>query len=173
MLVLPAISRRRNFYRTVYFGCNVIAALSLSWRHLLLSESGLLIQWFLRIYHAVLRFACCRFCHRRVGGRIIASEKRFLVHGHSSQAGIHDADRARRRAPSRCRSHVFCSRDCQGIAPCLTGFFMTNAVTGLPIVLAGLFKSVYDVSLYHAFKHVPFHDEQADRAPLMSHPPPQ
>ncbi len=53
------------------------------------------------------------------------------------------------------------------IAPCLTGFFMSNAVTGLSIVLAGLCKSVYDVSLYHAFQHVPFHDEQADRAPLM------
>lgn len=58
----------------------------------------------------------------------------------------------------------------QGIAPCLTGFFMSNAVTGLPIILAGLCKSVYDVSLYHAFKHVPFHDEQVDRAPLMESP---
>lgn len=44
---------------------------------------------------------------------------------------------------------------------------MNNAVTGLSLVLAGLFKSVYDVSLYQAFKSVPFHEEPLDPAPLM------
>lgn len=55
----------------------------------------------------------------------------------------------------------------QSIAPFLTGIFMSNAVTGLSLVLAGLFKSVYDVSLYRAFKSVPFHEEPLDRAPQM------
>lgn len=55
----------------------------------------------------------------------------------------------------------------QSVAPFLTGIFMSNAVTGLSLVLAGLFKSIYDVSLYLAFKSVPFHEEPLDRAPQM------
>lgn len=55
----------------------------------------------------------------------------------------------------------------QGLAPTLTGLLMNGAVTGTPILLAGFFKSIYDVSLYCAFRHVPLHADRVECAPHM------
>ncbi len=47
----------------------------------------------------------------------------------------------------------------QGIAPTLTGLMLQNVMSGMPLILAGIFKSIYDVSLYFCFKNVPVHQD--------------
>ncbi|MBX3073702.1 hypothetical protein KF913_07240, partial [Candidatus Obscuribacterales bacterium] len=50
----------------------------------------------------------------------------------------------------------------QGIAPTITGALMQNVMSGAPLIVAGALKSIYDVSLYFCFKHVPMHSEHAE-----------
>jgi hypothetical protein len=44
----------------------------------------------------------------------------------------------------------------QALSPLLMGLMSLNIVTGLPFILAGLCKSVYDVSLFQLFKNEEF-----------------
>lgn len=160
-----------TFIGPVYFGCNVIAALSFVLAPFVVKRIGLLNS--MVFTHLPCSLALCLLPFLPTAGwaagllllRSAFSSMDIPARQAYTMLIVPEEDRpAAAGVTSSARAIA------QGIAPCLTGFFMTNAVTGLPIVLAGLFKSVYDVSLYHAFKHVPFHDDQADRAPLMESP---
>lgn len=160
-----------TFIGPVYFGCNVIAALSFVIAPYVVKRIGLLNS--MVFTHLPCSLALCLLPFLPTAGwaagllllRSAFSSMDIPARQAYTMLIVPEDERpAAAGVTSSARAVA------QGIAPCLTGFFMSNAVTGLPIVLAGIFKSVYDVSLYHAFKHVPFHDEQADRAPLMESP---
>ncbi len=51
----------------------------------------------------------------------------------------------------------------QALAPALTGLLMSNVASGLPVVLAGLFKAAYDIGLYVSFKSVPVREHSMPR----------
>jgi len=43
----------------------------------------------------------------------------------------------------------------QGMAPLFSGLAMSNAATGMPFYIAGILKSVYDLSIYFRFRKIP------------------
>ncbi len=160
-----------TFIGPVYFGCNVIAAFSFALAPIFVKRIGLLNS--MVFTHLPCSLALCLLPFLPTAGwaagllllRSFFSSMDIPARQAYTMLIVPEEERpAAAGVTSSARAVA------QGIAPCLTGFLMTNAVTGIPIILAGLFKSVYDVSLYHAFKHVPFHDDQADHAPPMESP---
>ncbi len=157
-----------TFIGPVYFGCNVIAALSFVIAPIVVKRIGLLNS--MVFTHLPCSLALCLLPFLPTAGwaagllllRSAFSSMDIPARQAYTMLIVPEDER-----PAAAGLTTSARAVAQGIAPCLSGFFMGNAVTGIPIILAGLFKSVYDVSLYHAFKHVPFHDEQTDRAPLM------
>lgn len=160
-----------TFIGPVYFGCNVIAALSFVIAPFVVKRIGLLNA--MVFTHLPCSLALCALPFLPSAG--LAAGLLLLRSAFSSM------DIPARQAytmlivpeeerPAAAGITTSARAVAQGIAPTLTGVLMNNAVTGIPLVLAGLFKSVYDVSLYFAFKSVPFHHEPLDREPLLDKP---
>lgn len=160
-----------TFIGPVYFGCNVIAALSFVVAPYVVKRIGLLNA--MVFTHLPCSLALCVMPFLPTAG--LAAALLLLRSAFSSM------DIPARQAytmlivpeeerPAAAGVTTSARAVAQGIAPALTGVLMGNAVTGIPLVLAGAFKSVYDVSLYFAFKSVPFHNEPLDRAPLLDKP---
>lgn len=160
-----------TFIGPVYFGCNVIAALSFVIAPFVVKRIGLLNA--MVFTHLPCSLALCLMPFLPTAG--MAAGLLLLRSAFSSM------DIPARQAytmlivpeeerPAAAGVTTSARAVAQGIAPSLSGVLMNNAVTGVPLVLAGLFKSVYDVSLYIAFKSVPFHDETLDRVPLLDKP---
>jgi MFS family permease len=160
-----------TFIGPVYFGCNVIAALSFVVAPYVVKRIGLLNA--MVFTHLPCSLALCVMPFLPTAG--LAAGLLLLRSAFSSM------DIPARQAytmlivpeeerPAAAGVTTSARAVAQGIAPALTGVLMGNAVTGIPLVLAGAFKSVYDVSLYFAFKSVPFHNEPLDRAPLLDKP---
>lgn len=160
-----------TFIGPVYFGCNVIAALSFVVAPYVVKRIGLLNA--MVFTHLPCSLALCVMPFLPTAG--LAASLLLLRSAFSSM------DIPARQAytmlivpeeerPAAAGVTTSARAVAQGIAPALTGVLMGNAVTGIPLVLAGAFKSVYDVSLYFAFKSVPFHNEPLDRAPLLDKP---
>ena len=51
------------------------------------------------------------------------------------------------------------------ISPAFAGVLLTTPFTGLPLVVCGVLKIVYDVALLYSFRHMKPPEEQADKAP--------
>lgn len=160
-----------TFIGPVYFGCNIIAALSFFVAPYVVRRIGLLNA--MVFTHLPCSLALCLMPFLPTAG--LAAGLLLLRSAFSSM------DIPARQAytmlivpederPAAAGVTTSARAVAQGLAPALTGVLMNNAVTGLPLVLAGVFKSVYDVSLYFAFKSVPFHDEPLDRVPLLDKP---
>jgi hypothetical protein len=47
------------------------------------------------------------------------------------------------------------------LSPALAGALMTNPFSGLPLVICGCLKILYDVSLLYSFRHIKPPEEQA------------
>lgn len=160
-----------TFIGPVYFGCNIIAALSFVVAPYVVKRIGLLNA--MVFTHLPCSLALCIMPFLPTAG--LAAGLLLLRSAFSSM------DIPARQAytmlivpeeerPAAAGVTTSARAVAQGIAPTLSGVLMGNAVTGIPLVLAGAFKSVYDVSLYFAFKSVPFHHEPLDRVPLLDKP---
>lgn len=160
-----------TFLGPVFFGCNVIAAVSFVFAPVVVKRIGLLNS--MVFTHLPCSLALCALpllptASLAAGLLLLRSAFSSMdIPARQAYTMLIVAERDRAAAAGVTTSARAVA---QSIAPCLTGFFMSNAVTGLPLVLAGLFKSVYDVSLYHAFKHVPFYDDQTANAPQIESP---
>ena len=161
-----------TFLGPVFFGCNVIAALSFFFAPAVVKRIGLLNAMVFTHLPCSLALCAMPFLPTAswAAGLLLLRSAFSSMDIPARQAYtmliVAEEDR-----PAAAGFITSARAVAQGIAPCLTGFLMNNAVTGLPLILAGALKSVYDVSLYHAFKHVPFHHEQKADAPRVGSPP--
>ncbi len=160
-----------TFLGPVFFSCNVIAALSFVLAPLVVRRIGLLNS--MVFTHLPCSLALCMlpfFPSASWAAGLLLVRSLFSsmdIPARQAYTLLIVSDKER---PAAAGAVASARAVAQGISPCLTGFLISNAVTGLPLVLAGAFKSVYDVCLYHAFKHVPFYHDPAERAPLMESP---
>jgi MFS family permease len=161
-----------TFLGPVFFGCNVIAALSFFFAPAVVKRIGLLNAMVFTHLPCSLALCAMPFLPTAswAAGLLLLRSAFSSMDIPARQAYtmliVAETDR-----PAAAGVITSARAVAQGIAPCLTGFLMNNAVTGLPLILAGALKSVYDVSLYHAFKHVPFHHEPEADAPRVESPP--
>jgi MFS family permease len=155
-----------TFLGPVFFGCNVIAALSFLFAPAVVKRIGLLNS--MVFTHLPCSLALCALpflpsASWAAGLLVLRSAFSSMdIPARQAYTMLIVAEKDR---PAAAGIITSARAVAQAIAPCLTGFLMNNAVTGLPLILAGALKSVYDVSLYHAFKHVPFHHEKNANAP--------
>lgn len=160
-----------TFIGPVFFGCNIIAALSFIVAPYVVRRIGLLNA--MVFTHLPCSLALCLMPFLPTAGwaasllllRSVFSSMDIPARQAYTMLIVPADER-----PAAAGVTTSARAVAQGVAPALTGFLMNNAVTGLPLVLAGVFKSVYDVSLYFAFKSVPFHNEALDRVPLLDKP---
>ncbi|MBX3153059.1 MFS transporter [Candidatus Obscuribacterales bacterium] len=152
-----------TFIGPVYFWCNIIAALSFVFAPLVVRRVGLLNT--MVFTHLPCSLALCLMPF--LPSAAWAAGLLLLRSGFSSmdipvrQAYtmliVPEKDRAFAAGLTTSSRAI-----AQGIAPTITGALMQNVMSGAPLIVAGALKSIYDVSLYFCFKHVPIHSEHAE-----------
>ncbi|MDZ4833083.1 MAG: MFS transporter [Candidatus Melainabacteria bacterium] len=149
-----------TFLGPVYFCCNVIAALSFFFAPMIVKKVGLLNT--MVFTHLPTSLALCLmpflpnawFAAGLLLLRSAFSSMDIPVRQAYTMLIVAEKDR-----PFAAGLTTSARAIAQGIAPTLTGFLLQNVTTGLPLILAGAFKSIYDVSLYFCFKNVPVHQD--------------
>lgn len=160
-----------TFLGPVFFGCNVIAALSFFFAPTVVKRIGLLNAMVFTHLPCSLALCVMPFLPTAsLAAGLLLLRSAFSSMDIPARQAYTMLIVAEKDRPAAAGVITSARAVAQGIAPCLTGLLLNNAVTGLPLVLAGALKSVYDVSLYHAFKHVPFHHEQNADAPRVGSP---
>lgn len=150
-----------TFLGPVFFGCNVIAALSFFAAPWVVKRIGLLNA--MVFTHLPCSLGLCLLPFLPTAG---AAATLLLLRSAFSSMDIparqaytmlivSETDRPKAAGITTSARAI-----AQSLAPCLTGFLATNAVTGLPLILAGAFKSIYDISLYYCFKKVPMFEDR-------------
>jgi MFS family permease len=153
-----------TFLGPVFFGCNVIAALSFFAAPWVVKRIGLLNA--MVFTHLPCSLGLCLLPFLPTAGAAAAllllrsafSSMDIPARQAYTMLIVSEANRPKAAGITTSARAV-----AQSLAPCLTGFLTSNAATGLPLILAGAFKSVYDISLYYCFKKVPmFEDRRAE-----------
>ncbi len=151
-----------TFLGPVYFFCNVIAALSFFFAPMIVKKVGLLNT--MVFTHLPTSLALCVMPFLPTAWlaagllllRAAFSSMDIPVRQAYTMLIVAEKDR-----PFAAGFTTSARAIAQGIAPSLTGFLLQNVMSGLPLILAGTFKSIYDISLYFCFKKVPVHQDHA------------
>jgi len=151
-----------TFLGPVYFCCNVIAALSFLFAPMIVRRVGLLNT--MVFTHLPTSLALCVMPFLPTAWlaagllllRAAFSSMDIPVRQAYTMLIVAEKDR-----PFAAGLTTSTRAIAQGIAPSLTGFLLQNVMSGLPLILAGTFKSIYDISLYFCFKKVPVHADHA------------
>lgn len=151
-----------TFLGPVYFCCNVIAALSFLFAPMIVKKVGLLNT--MVFTHLPTSLALCLMPFLPTAW--LAAGLLLLRAGFSSMdIPVRQAYTmlivAEKDRPFAAGLTSSTRAIAQGIAPSLTGFLLQNVMPGVPLILAGTFKSIYDISLYFCFKSVPVHQDHA------------
>jgi len=145
-----------TFLGPVYFWCNVIAALSFAFAPLVVRRLGLLNTMVFTHLPCSLTLCLLPFLPSApwAAGLLLLrsgfSSMDIPVRQAYTMLIVAEEDR-----PFAAGLTTSSRAIAQGIAPTLTGLLMQNVMTGIPLILAGALKSVYDISLYLCFKNVP------------------
>lgn len=151
-----------TFLGPVYFLCNVIAALSFFFAPMIVKKVGLLNTMVFTHLPTSLALCLMPFLPSAwlAAGLLLLraafSSMDIPVRQAYTMLIVAEKDR-----PFAAGFTTSARAIAQGIAPSLTGFLLQNVMSGLPLILAGTFKSIYDISLYFCFKNVPVHQDHA------------
>ncbi len=156
-----------TFLGPVYFWCNVIAALSFLFAPYVVRKLGLLNT--MVVTHLPCSLALCLMPFLPSAGmaagllllRSAFSSMDIPVRQTFTMLIVPEQQRAFAAGMTTSARAI-----AQGIAPSITGVLMQSVASGTPLILAGVLKSIYDLSLYYSFKNVPLADDRSPSTTL-------
>jgi MFS family permease len=146
-----------EFTGPIFFWCNIFAAVSFSLAPTVAKRWGLLPTMVFTHLPCSLALCALPFCPTALAaGALLLSRSLFSsIDIPVRQAYTMLIVREDERVFTAATVNAMRSGG-QALSPLLMGLMSLNIVTGLPFILAGLCKSVYDISLFQLFKNEEF-----------------